>query len=573
MIELEEEEGGGGKQKKMDENILNTPCSVVTTVTTVTPGESGGIRRSSDEFSGKDLANFSFQGEDMTMKKKGKKVNNEIDCVTPPIHHEQRGDRIQFAEEDCVASKRFSIVCSGKQFHVKVFGCDVTGDLYLDFYDIAASRSIFTAKLPGHSRSSLCNKVWPTFRETLKNLAVEKLNQYLRNKVATPHIPRRAPPPAPESIFKGRQDYEEEELLLGQDEREKLIQEQREKIATLELALEKASSVKEPQDLNEDLLAEIELLKMRLSEKERAIDSLTEERNEELEALMSESENVVDELKTSLNRSEARCNILKTQIESVRDQLIMAEENVSKAEDRAEESRLELRNMQLHLEERENEWSNAQVEAEAVVRDLEDRLDVMTTSKNQNKEYGAKMKSKLVDLQSAFSGQMEELTAANQTLESENRNLKEKIAELECNIVAKDQVIESSQAENSSLNAEVVHLGDECDQLKQAKSNLEENFRHLQDELAQTSEERDALNLERNERFMEFEDQLKNQKIHNEEINKNLKIQIFDANASLAEKIKEVEELTGYVQNLLDQQDALDVCETCRTKINQASAM
>ena len=178
-------------------------------------------------------------------------------------------------------------------------------------------------------------------------------------------------------------------------------------------------------------------------------------------------------------------------------------------------------------------------------KELEQQLNSMTESKNANKRYGAELKQKMLDLSNKAEEKITLLENSNKKLTAELEEKSSALAKAEKRLNETESELKKVQSMNMTLKEELDKFKLEVQALQHAKTSLENRLKLSSDKALGAEAEVDKLKrLHRQERE-DLEKQLNA-----------LKIQLFDVREENKRKKLEVEELTGYVTNLLDNVDS-----------------
>jgi len=305
--------------------------------------------------------------------------------------------------------------------------------------------------------------------------------------------------------------------------------------------------------------------------------------NKEMESLAADCEALCAQIKNQgeaellqlhkdLETERTRNSFVNDQVEILRARALEAETKAADVERQLADEQEQRRILEAKLKDVEHDTVKSRLDAEAKIHDLEEQLEVMTKSKNQNKEYGAAMKSKLVELQNTVSVKFQELEQEKAMLEAALNQVQAQNEELAVRLENAEADLVEANAEVSSTRQELAKMGIEMDETQKEAEMLERQLQATDE--ARVGLERDHATLvqERKMRIEEFEDQLQKRRVQYDEEVAKLKVQIFDANervqSEVARKQSEVDELSGYVQALLDGQDHVlaEICSACRAK-------
>jgi hypothetical protein len=335
---------------------------------------------------------------------------------------------------------------------------------------------------------------------------------------------------------------------------------------TAEHAAERASQAAQSEALralqasasaDEEKLSTATLKLMDLQDEKAALEVKHAAAQSAMERAVGECEAIVqhvrDQSERELDAMAFRSAALKRSCDDAHAKREAAERASKDARNAQQDAEQRLRASELQVALLRNQTDQELAEQRARQQQLEEELRVMTQAKNDNKEYGAKVKAKLMEC----AAQLAQATELAEQRAQEVAACKRELAQ------ALEQVKEA-RSETSEMANEAAVLGHDLDLARRACRDLEERLLASQAQEQALAEQRRRLEAELSARIAEFEEAVNVRRAQYDE----LKIQIFDEKAraderearALRSKRQEVEELSGYVQDLLAQADRCPVC-------------
>ena len=332
------------------------------------------------------------------------------------------------------------------------------------------------------------------------------------------------------------------------------------------LAAERASQAAQSEALralqasasaDEEKLSTATLKLMDLQDEKAALEAKHAAAQSAMERAVSECEAIVQQVREQSERElEAmafRSAALKRSCDDAHAKREAAERASKDARNAQLDAEQRLRASELQVALLRNQTDQELAEQRAQKQQLDEELRVMTQAKNDNKEYGAKVKAKLMECAAQLAQATELAEQRAQEVAAGKRELAQALEQ-----------VKEARSETSEMANEAAVLGHDLDLARRACRDLEERLLASQAQEQALAEQRRRLEAELSARIAEFEEAINVRRAQYDE----LKIQIFDEKAraderearALRSKRQEVEELSGYVQDLLAQADKCPVC-------------
>jgi hypothetical protein len=308
---------------------------------------------------------------------------------------------------------------------------------------------------------------------------------------------------------------------------------------------------------DEEKLSTATLKLMDLQDEKAALEAKHAAAQSAMERAVSECEAIVQQVREQSERElEAmafRSAALKRSCDDAHAKREAAERASKDARNAQLDAEQRLRASELQVALLRNQTDQELAEQRARQQQLEEELRVMTQAKNDNKEYGAKVKAKLMECAAQLAQATELAEQRAQEVAAGKRELAQALEQ-----------VKEARSETSEMANEAAVLGHDLDLARRACRDLEERLLASQAQAQALAEQRQRLEAELSARIAEFEEAINVRRAQYDE----LKIQIFDEKAraderearALRSKRQEVEELSGYVQDLLAQADKCPVC-------------
>lgn len=321
--------------------------------------------------------------------------------------------------------------------------------------------------------------------------------------------------------------------------------------------------------LSEDTEAQVAMLKIQLMDKDSEISNVKASHKaleQELNQVAADYEDIIaanncknaevlEERSKELAQGHSRMSTLNDIVEQLRARITDYEEKIAVFNTESFAKTTELERLEIKLRNQEKAYFDDTSALKLQIEELGDELKTMTESKQQHKEYGVVMKSKLVGMQTTFNEKYEEFMNEKAELNALVAENETDIKDLLNRVQEAEAFSKSLNDDNNSLQHEVANLGLELDrshrQLEQSQSDSQE-IHQLQCEM----EKRDSeYKIAHKQHMEEFETQYqRREKIHIDKM-KEMKIQLFDLSEELKQKNLTIEQLIDDVSTLMDQQE------------------
>lgn len=429
----------------------------------------------------------------------------------------------------------------------------------VSYFDGRTGAKVFTKQLhkrwlqalsPSVRNVLLTKSKW--FRDHAENI--------LSSAACTPsQKPTRKPPPIPHASGRKRSAVRSLNAQFSRDAaggEEQRIKALLSKVSQLEAQLRRQHGESGCSGEMKDKLSEAESL---VQQKEEELEKKNEELAEVnmlLEKTVEECEGICSELQAQfakdlktvqleLSQEMSKSKLLLSASEKHKAEAKAAQEEAQVAASILEKSQLECQSLSQSLRKSQEQLKAERKFFEDKQKELELQLNSMTESKNANKRYGAELKQKMLDLSKQAEDRI--LLLAN-NCKKQTTELEEKRSSLhmaEKRFRESEAELKKVQGVNMTLKEELDKFKLELQALQHAKVSLENRLKVASDKALGSEAELDKLKRVHRQEREELEQQLNS-----------LKVQLFDVREENKKKKLEVEELTGYVTNLLDNVDS-----------------
>ncbi|GBG24790.1 Hypothetical Protein FCC1311_010082 [Hondaea fermentalgiana] len=484
--------------------------------------------------------------------------------------HQQQGPTLQ----------RFSVKIDGRAYHVRIFE-KTDGLLYASFFDQEAGKVVrikrlqrqWLENLDQDTRTNLLTSSF--FRENAASLlhatvkrAAPSANQASSSvSSSTPtsaSAPRRAPPPVPPPEEKEKEEKKEVVMVSHGTQTMSLMMNGSPEMAQLKMELMDQREISERLARERDEWREKhDRLNEDLTVIEQEYPAALETRSRELEELARELTNVQHQL-----------NVYKNQAEQYSRSEQEARDRVEVLERTLEDERARSERMGEDVRAARQKLVDMDEEHRGTIKDLSTSLEEMTESYNAHKEYGATLKAKILEVRGQAESQVEALDAEKNQVQLELEKERERVKMGERKLRELGAELQDAREEGANAQSEFVALGHECAQARNRCKELEDEVEALREFAIAHQNEADHARGEIEAQRSVYEEQRQNLiRSHRNEI-KDLKVKLFDAADASDAKAKEVQELSGYVNEILAQQETYEaiMCDNCKARAASSAA-